>query len=115
MSRPLIPWWILLPLAITIAALVVTLAGCAPAPYWTRMENCTPLTPGGIVVVANPGGRSDLDGFTNRATLMIELRAGLPPERRACVIGHELRHFQCWQHPVRIEFATDCGDGTIHS
>ena len=105
----LIPARLIVAAVVIISLCVLTLSGCAP--YWRPIEGCTPIQPTGILETHAPGGRTDLDGYANRYTRTIEIKPGLHPALRECVLSHERKHFDCWYHDNRVGFATDCGDG----
>ena len=63
-------------------------------------------------------GQEAVQGFINYGCFftdfgLIYIRSDMSPERKACVLSHELKHAQGWSHP---KFASapyiDCGDGT---
>ena len=95
------------------AILALLLSGCASEPYWYRVTD--PVLVLHVVEVDRPGGRTDLDGYANRRAHTIELRRGLRPAMRECVLSHEMKHFAGYAHIERKGFATDCGDGRIIS
>ena len=66
----------------------------------------------GVLEMERPGGNADLLGYANYGNGYIEIRPGMRPVLRECVINHEKRHFAGYTHKERRGFAIDCGDGT---
>ena len=93
------------------ALLALLLSGCAFEPYWVKTY--APVEVKHVVTVDFPCGRSDLDGCANRRAHTIELRRGLSPTMRHCILHHEIRHFAGYEHDPRPGFVADCGDGTM--
>ena len=100
--------------AITVLiAMLILLGGCAtPGGYWVKVR--APLKVMGIVEVEYPCGRKDSDGCAMLKTGRIEVRRGMSPILRDCVIRHERKHFDGYDHPMFAEvYASDCGDGEM--
>ena len=109
----LIPTWLIIACVALFFVALLVLTGCASDSYWVKVHEPYPVR--GVVEIANPGGRADYIGAANYATGYIELRPGLAPILRDCVLSHERKHFAGYTHIERKGFATDCGDGTMVS
>ena len=111
-TPPLIPAWLLIATACAIMAALLITAGCATTDTYWRPSHA-PVLVLGIVEVDRPCGRHDYDGCANYVSGMIELRSGMSPVLRDCVIRHERKHFAGFTHDERKGYATDCGDGSM--
>lgn len=83
----------------------VALAGCAP--YWVQTHAPVPMRE--IVEVEQPC-RHDWLGCANYSQGVAEIKKGLSPEQRICVIEHEKKHFAGYSHDLRwVNHRVDCG------
>lgn len=94
-----------------IAALLISvLSGCGT--YWFP-ASWPPVQVTGVIEVDHPCAPRDLLGCFHTDTGLIEVKKGLPPHVRDCVLRHEWKHSEAWDHDLRPVYAIDCGDGTI--
>ena len=88
---------------------LLMLASCSQEPYWVKVRDPVLLLE--LREVDNPCGRTDWDGCAIWGEQRIEIRRGLSPARRQCVLQHERKHFDGYDHaktwPNWIE---NCGE-----
>ena len=104
-----------IPALVGLAVIVVVLiVGCATTEsYWVKTRPAVQVKQ--IVYVNNPCGRP-INGCYNRNTRIIELQRGMVLAKHDCVLAHEKKHADGYEHPnERTNYAVDCGDGEMYS
>ena len=98
-------------------SLLISLLVACRGPYWEQTLPPAPVT--GITELADTTARCRAKfhtlGCYNRQTGVIWIQAGLEPQLRLCVLNHERKHAQGYDHPHFNEpgYGIDCGDGTV--
>lgn len=92
-----------------VVILAVSLASCAP--YWIKVGPAQPVL--SVTQSIAPCGHPTWGGCTQRTSsgAHIEIKQGLDDATYSCILAHELKHAQGYDHDLRWNLHRhNCGD-----